>query len=524
MPLSVKHSRRTPVRLALPWLMGTVPLLLGLFILHWQAERELHARAWQTAEQALAQFNLMLDNVAASTELLLPLAGQPCDGVKLALREQVTRRPFVRSTNVAYKHHLYCNSLFGDYSETINPADYVDGKLRLMHGNPITPDQALLVYRQSMGEQTAMASLDGFHLANALRMIGQGEDLVLQVGPVWLSADGAVHDTPVPAYAVAATSRVSGRYPFSVHTGFAEGEPWRLMMAHYPALFGLLLFFGILTGGVCHWILMRPRSPHQELQRALEANEFIPFFQPVVRGEQSHWAGAEVLMRWQHPREGLVRPDLFIPLAEDSGLIVPMTRALMQQTAAQLAPHADAFEDGFRIGINICASHCQDLNLYDDCRAFLAAFAPGRVTLMLELTERELILPTDTTLLLFEKLHELGVLIAIDDFGTGHSSLAYLRQFNVDYLKIDQSFVATIGVDTLSGHLLDTIIELSAKLDLGIVAEGVETTEQKDYLLQRGVDFLQGYLFGKPLPLNEFIALLANQPDKTTNTLHPVAN
>jgi FOG: EAL domain len=127
---------------------------------------------------------------------------------------------------------------------------------------------------------------------------------------------------------------------------------------------------------------------------------------------------------------------------------------------------------------------------------------------VLELTERELIVPSSTTHHLFSQLHALGVMIAIDDFGTGHSSLSYLREFNVDYLKIDQSFVAMIGADALSRHILDSIIELSAKLDLGIVAEGVETQEQSQYLADQGVDFLQGYLFARPMPPAEFILAL----------------
>ncbi|MNV86868.1 Cyclic di-GMP phosphodiesterase YahA [compost metagenome] len=119
-------------------------------------------------------------------------------------------------------------------------------------------------------------------------------------------------------------------------------------------------------------------------------------------------------------------------------------------------------------------------------------------------------MPSPVTLQLFEQLHELGVKIAIDDFGTGHSSLGYLRQFNVDFLKIDQSFVAMIGADALSGHILESIIELSGKLDLGIVAEGVETLQQSDYLAQHGVNFLQGYLYGRPMPAADFIIELKN--------------
>lgn len=264
----------------------------------------------------------------------------------------------------------------------------------------------------------------------------------------------------------------------------------------------------MLAGVLAHWLQKRSSAPTHELQRALGANEFVPYFQPVVRGDSLQWAGCEVLMRWNHPKEGLVRPDLFIPLAEHSGLIVPMTRSLMRQTAAHLAPHTGLFGSGFHIGINITASHCHDMELVEDCREFLAAFTPGHVILVLELTERELIVPTDVTRQLFQALHELGVMIAIDDFGTGHSSLGYLRNFNVDYLKIDQSFVAMIGADALSRHILDSIIELSAKLDLGIVAEGVETPEQCQYLAAQGVDFLQGYLFGRPVPVDAFIKSL----------------
>ncbi len=187
----------------------------------------------------------------------------------------------------------------------------------------------------------------------------------------------------------------------------------------------------------------------------------------------------------------------------------------MLHTAQGLAPYAALLEDGFHIGINITADHCRDLGLLDDCRTFLQHFPPGRVVLTLELTERKLIEATPVTLELFEKLHEMGVMIALDDFGTGQSSLNYLRQFKVDYLKIDQSFVAMIGGDALSQHILDTIIELSGKLGLGIVAEGVETEVQRDYLARHQVDFQQGYLFGRPMPVGDFLQALAARPGST---------
>ncbi|WP_166219291.1 EAL domain-containing protein [Pseudomonas atagonensis] len=510
MPLTVRPRRKRSTRIIVTLLSGLLPVVLGSVILYMQAERTLQQSSLHTAEEALRQFELMLDNTAQSARELLPLAGQPCASATLALREQVTQRPFVRSTNLVWDNNLYCSSLFGDYNEAVIPGNYNQGKLWLMNGNPVTPNTALLVYRLSEGRGGALTTLDGYHLSNVLRLIGRHTLLLLQVGDNWLTADGTVHQGPLPALPVAQSMLNSSRYAFSVSAGFPEGEIWEYMSDEYPPLFSLLMFFGVVSGAIGHVIQKRSTSPTHEMLRAMEAGEFIPYFQPVVHGDSRQWSGAEVLMRWNHPKEGLVRPDLFIPFAEHSGLIVPMTRALMQQTAALLAPMSPGFAAPFHIGINITASHCQDLELIEDCREFLAAFAPGSVSLVLELTERELIVPTDTTHQLFEQLHALGVKIAIDDFGTGHSSLGYLRKFNVDFLKIDQSFVAMIGIDALSRHILDSIIELSAKLDLGIVAEGVETQEQADYLAAHHVNFLQGYLFGRPMPAADFIDALSN--------------
>ncbi|VVO10937.1 EAL domain-containing protein [Pseudomonas fluorescens] len=510
MPLTVKTRRQRGKRIVVTVLSGLLPMLLGFAILYMQAERALKHSTEQTAEEAVRQFELMLDNTAQAARELLPLAGQSCIDVNLALREQVTRRPFVRSTNLVWDNTIYCSSLFGDYHEKIDAGDYTQGQLLLMKGNLVTPDTALLVYRLGEGKQGALSTLDGYHLSNVLRMIGGKTVLLLQVGSSRLSADGQFHNAPLPALPVAQSTLTSSRYAFSVEAGFPEGETWRYMSSEYPSLFSLLIFFGVVSGFIGHVLQKRSSSPSHEMQRALEAAEFVPYFQPVVHGDSKKWSGAEVLMRWNHPKEGLVRPDLFIPFAEHSGLIVPMTRSLMQQTAALLAPHSATFDAPFHVGINITASHCKDLELVADCREFLAAFAPGAISLVLELTERELIEPTAITLQLFEQLHELGVMIAIDDFGTGHSSLGYLRQFNVDFLKIDQSFVAMIGADALSRHILDTIIELSAKLDLGIVAEGVETEEQSDYLTAHGVNFLQGYLFGRPMSGADFINALSH--------------
>ena len=192
MPLNVKSRRKRGIRIAVTVLSGLLPVLLGCAILYMQAERTLQQSTRLTAEEAVRQFELMFDNTAEAARELLPLAGQRCLDVKLALREQVTRRPFVRSTSLVWDDTLYCSSLFGDYQQKIDAGDYSQGQLLLMKGNPVTPDSAVLVYRLSDRQQGALSDLDGYHLSNVLRLIDRKTLLVLQVGPNWLSADGRV--------------------------------------------------------------------------------------------------------------------------------------------------------------------------------------------------------------------------------------------------------------------------------------------------------------------------------------------
>ena len=173
MPLTVRTRRKRGARIAVTLLSGVLPVLLGGAMLYMQAQRVLEQSATLTAEESVRQFDLMLDNTALAAQVLLPLAGQPCKSVTLALREQVTRRPFVRSTNLVKDNTLYCSSLFGEINEQIDPGDYTEGKLWLMNGNPVTPGTALLVYRLSDGQRGALSTLDGYHLSNVLRLIGR---------------------------------------------------------------------------------------------------------------------------------------------------------------------------------------------------------------------------------------------------------------------------------------------------------------------------------------------------------------
>lgn len=514
MPLRSYTRRRLLPRLVFSLSMALLPLLLGSLIIYWQTLHHLSVEARTASNEAVRLFDVMLSNASGAARVALLHADEPCDDATQVLREQVAVVPFVRSVNLTRDDTIYCTSLFGEFEEHLEPEFYAGGELRLMAGNRVTPDSALLVLRRVEGSNAALATVDGRYLSNTLQLVDQRSDLELLVGGQWMDEEGTVRDGVPAPLPLGHVELASERFPYQVIGGFPEGRQWEHIRQDSLPLVALMLMLGGVSGVACFWLWGRSATPSLELERALLAGELVPYLQPLVDASDGRWVGAEVLMRWIHPREGMVGPDLFIPLAERSGLIVPMTRDLMHQVADGLAPHGQSLGVGFHLGFNLSARHFAEPGLLDDCREFQARFLPFRPKLTLELTERELIVSSEATDELFDSLHAEGIYLAIDDFGTGNSSLAYLHRFKVDALKIDRSFVAMIGVDALSSHILDSIVELCGKLNLNIVAEGVETEEQWRYLAQRQVNVLQGYLFGKPMPLEVFIEALKARNEK----------
>ncbi|AOY02297.1 hypothetical protein BJP62_09900 [Jeongeupia sp. USM3] len=504
-PAQPRAARYWP-RLALSLLVALALPLLGVGVGALQARWLLQQRADAVADNAIIKLDRMITNGEMAGKAVELYAGRPCDiGTERVLQRQVATVPYVRSVNLSLRGQLYCTSLLGAVTETIDAAAYTDGRLRLRPGNITTPDVPVLIVRRPVGDAAILSVVDGRYLQTALQLTAQGSELYFRVGASHMDSQGRVGDGPLPPLPHATATRTSAHFPYSVVAGSPDGAVWTYMLEYNLALLVLTAGVGLFGGLLCYRLLGRPSSPRAVLQRALDAGQFEPFVQPIVNADDGVWAGVEVLARWHLPGEGLIRPDLFIPMAEQTGQILPMTRELMRQVAAALAPHVAELPPRFHIGFNISAAHCREPRLLDDCRDFLAAFPPDSVELWLELTERELIEPTDDTDLLFQQLDAIGVKVAIDDFGIGHASLNYLQRFAVDALKIDQSFVKRIGADTLSAHLIDTLAALATKLDIDLVAEGVETAAQRDYLQALNVRYLQGYYFGRPMPVGEFI-------------------
>jgi EAL domain-containing protein (putative c-di-GMP-specific phosphodiesterase class I) len=239
------------------------------------------------------------------------------------------------------------------------------------------------------------------------------------------------------------------------------------------------------------------------LRDALQREEFRLVFQPLF-GREGNPVGMEALLRWQHPQRGLLAPGHFIGLCEDSGLIVPIGRWVLNEAARHHALLAAKGLGHLRIAVNVSAMQFQQ-SLYDDVQGAIAAHALPPGALELELTESVIMGSPEVAIEVMQRIDKLGVSISVDDFGTGYSSLAYLKRLPIDRLKIDRSFVDQLGQDTDDDAICTSIIGLAHSLGLRTVAEGVETQQQLDWLRARGCDELQGFLLGRPLPFDEML-------------------
>jgi len=247
-----------------------------------------------------------------------------------------------------------------------------------------------------------------------------------------------------------------------------------------------------------------------EMRHAILRGEFILHYQPQVC-ERGQITGVEALVRWQHPERGLILPQAFIALAEETGLIIPIGQQVLQQACEQLKTWSGQDAGAhLSMSVNVSARQFLHPDFIDMVLATLAATGVGADGLMLEITESLLLENVDEAVARMNALKAHGLRFSIDDFGTGYSSLAYLKRLPLDELKIDRSFVADIEHDDNAAAICAAFISLANILGLHVVAEGVETEAQRHLLSQvHHCDTLQGYLFGKPMPAEAIDALLA---------------
>lgn len=302
----------------------------------------------------------------------------------------------------------------------------------------------------------------------------------------------------------------SQRYPLKVYLNVDEAAlaGWNRDADPYVLVFCGLM--GLIVGVLAANLLVRPIDPVREMELALRDGEFVPYFQPIFSVTDRSITGCEVLMRWQKQDGTIVPPDHFVPLAEQSGIIRAMTRAILKRALNELSELLRAHTH-LKIAFNITPDDLVSVEFAKEVCDIAATAGVARGQIVLEVTERQQLAATDETVAAIAHLRELGFRISLDDTGTGHNGLSSVQTLGVDILKIDKHFIDLIGQDTAADTIVEMLVRLAGELGMTTVAEGIETEAQLNALKAADVDEGQGYLVSKPLPTDAFLNFVGAQ-------------
>lgn len=304
----------------------------------------------------------------------------------------------------------------------------------------------------------------------------------------------------------------SERYPLTARLKLSQSalSSWNYDSEHWVMVLGAVLGAVISTMGVI--LLRRPEHPIEVLREAIRRGEFVPYMQPIFDIESGEIVGCEVLTRWAKPDGSIAPPHQFIPLAESSGLIVPITRAILKRSLSEMASYLKQNKK-FKIAFNIVPEDLVSPDFSADVCDIVRDAGVSRAQVVLELTERQEFADLPSAIVAIKALRELGFRVSLDDTGTGHNGLSYVQELGADIIKIDKHFVDRVGLDKAATTIVQMLVRLACEMGMRTVAEGIETEQQLKTLSECGVDEGQGYLVSPPVPRKAFMALLSDRSD-----------
>lgn len=490
--------------------LALVVFLAGMFVINWQLWHSDQATHVAAARQAAKKIAAILDEAHAATATALNVSRNGCSGQgQFQLGTEAALQPHLRTILLIKDGQVWCSSLPGNRVLTLHPESLPDEKLQLLPARMMVNKRPVLIYHTRSAQVRVIVSISDIHLRDALYSDEDNAGLALSVNHQMIARYGDVGPLKASPHQDIFSSP---DYPFRI---IYPESPFFSPSRLFQNGFGLLIF--IFSVSLLFYFLLRKylnvyTSEEENLRYAIAQGYIVPFYQPVVNGKTGEIYGVEILARWKNATTQRRSPAEFIPLAERTGLIIPLTRSLMAQVAAQMNPIFSKLPDGFHIGLNISVSHINAPSFIDDCLHYQRGFEGKAVKLMLEITEQEPLLLNDAVVDKLNTLHSRGFSIALDDFGTGYSGLSCLHELIFDYIKIDQSFVGRVTGEAPSSKLLDCVIEMARTLSLRIIAEGVETQVQLEYLNRQNIHLLQGYYFWKPMPYVALVMLLLSKP------------
>ena len=517
MPLSKTISRHVndPRKIArLSALSGLVVFILFTVITLTLVWHQRSANHDQLARHSQAY---VVEGINELKRTLAPLRSAT-QGTCPAIQQQLTQKAAfagnIRAILLVSQNIAFCSSATGSMYNAVaqlSPDTQTSKEIdiQLLAETPMVPGKSAIALWLKSGSGSGVLTTLNINLTDYLLMAAHQQELS---GMAIVAGNKALTTWQQRVVTL------SSLPPSPLKTILIPGYPMKLMLygetlpsrdINLVLLAGLLL--ALLSGGGCFLIISLRIHPGKEILLGIKRGEFHVEYQPVIEVSTGRAYGMEALLRWTHPTAGRISPDTFISYAEGKNLIVPLTRHLFDLVARDAHQLQQVVPAGTSLGLNLSPKHLTDPCFYQDVENWLRAMPAAHYTYVFEITERTMV-ERQNACEVFAWIQNRGIRIAIDDFGTGHSALIYLEKFRFDYLKIDRGFVQSIGLETVTSPVLDTVLTLARKLNLRTVAEGVETPEQADWLQQRGVTHMQGFYFSRPRTVEQLIEYYREEP------------
>ncbi|HCX4898219.1 TPA: EAL domain-containing protein [Escherichia coli] len=447
----------------IPILVAICLFITGVAILNIQLWYSAKAEYLAGARYAANNINHILEEASQATQTAVNIAGKECDlEEQYQLGTEAALKPHLRTIIILKQGIVWCTSLPGNRVLLSRIPVFPDSNLLLAPAIDTVNRLPILLYQSQFADTRILVTISDQHIRGALNVPLKGVRYVLRVADDIIGPTGDV-------------MTLNGHYPYTekVHstkyhfTIIFNSPPLFSFYRLIDKGFGILIFI-LLIACAAAFLLDRyfnkSATPEEILRRAIINGEIVPFYQPVVNGLEGTLRGVEVLARWKQPHGGYISPAAISP------------------------------------------------TFVDECLNYRDSFTRRDLNLVLEVTEREPLNVDESLVQRLNILHENGFVIALDDFGTGYSGLSYLHDLHIDYIKIDHSFVGRVNADPESTRILDCVLDLARKLSISIVAEGVETKEQLDYLNQNNITFQQGYYFYKPVTYIDLVKIILSKP------------